>query len=170
MAVADRPLFIAHDKLSQWESEGKVTFTDNILTLIAEKRKYSLVVAVRFLRVVGDDPDVSALVGKVRTRDQLKTLGAEHMMGSVILKDTAYEVQEGFVGTALPLDPPAPRPAAPRPAPAPAAAPAVTPPVAAAQPTNTSPSIADALGGSSTKSAPSDAELLANFLLDNLAG
>lgn len=177
-AVAERPLFIAQDKLTQWEGEGKVNVNGNILTLIAERRSYALVPAVRFLRVVGSDPDAHGLVGKVRNREQLKALHAEAMTGSVIVGDIAYEVQDGFVGTALapppstslrpsPVPPPrAPPPPVVRPPSAPS-----TPAIAAsAPPSKTAPTIADALGGAPQKTAPSDAELLANFLLDNLAG
>ena len=33
---ADRPLFIAQDKLTQWEADGKVTVTGTVLMLVAE--------------------------------------------------------------------------------------------------------------------------------------
>lgn len=97
-APAERPLFISQDKLVQWESEGKVQLQGTMLTLIAERRTYSLTEAVRFLKAMDPEPPGQTLVGKVRTKEQLKGMNAEHYMGSVILGDRGYEVQEGFVG------------------------------------------------------------------------
>ena len=98
---ADRPLFIAQDKLTQWEADGKVTVTGTVLMLVAEKRAYQLQEAVRFLKVLGNDADSHSLVGRVRTKEQLRHMKAEHYMGSVILGDLGYEVQEGFVGSVV---------------------------------------------------------------------
>jgi hypothetical protein len=165
-------LFVAHDKLALWVDQGKVTVDRNVLTLLAERKSYTLVEAVRFLRILGDEPDTLALLGKVRTKDQLKALNAEHMETSVIIGETAYEVQPGFVGACLvprvtgrthsgrlevipPLAPPSPAPAADA---------------------GGAHSIAQAIQGVSNGSVPatqpekaprSDAELLADFLLGN---
>ncbi|MEW5851157.1 MAG: hypothetical protein AB2A00_20385 [Myxococcota bacterium] len=183
MTATERPLFIAQAKLTQWADEGKVAVNGNVLTLLAEKRSYTLVEAVRFLTVIGGDPDKLGLLGKVRTRDQLKQLKAEHMAGTVLVGDLGYEVQEGFVGAIL-QPRPAPAPAAPTrpvapPPPAPPKAAAPPPPPAPVAPPpavpTPAPSLADALqtattGDAAAKPAPSDQELLTNFLLANLSG
>ena len=170
-APADRPLFIAQDKLTQWEGEGKVTVAENVLTLVAEHRAYQLTEAVRFLKVLGSDADVLHLIGRVRTREQLKQMKAEHYMGSVILGDVGYEVQEGYVGNVLGGPPPTtatlPKPAvavAPPPPPPPPAAAVEAPPVAAA------PTVAAVPPASPSEKPSTDAQLLADFLLANLTG
>jgi hypothetical protein len=41
--------------------------------------------------------DTAKLLGKVKTLDALKQMGAEHYMQSVILGESAYKVQQGFL-------------------------------------------------------------------------
>lgn len=164
-SAADRPLFIAQDKLTQWEGEGKVVVADNVLTLVAEKRSYLLAEAVRFLKLVGSDQDPHGLVGRVRTRDQLKALKAEHYMGSAIVGDTAYEVQEGWVGTVVST---APRPAAAAPPP-PTPAVAPPPPVVAAPQAVAQTAPPPKVPPKDAQPA-TDAQLLADFLLSNMSG
>jgi hypothetical protein len=162
----ERPLFIAQDKLTQWESEGKVTVQGSVLTLVAEKRAYQLQEAVRFLKVLGNDADAQGLVGRVRTREQLKQMKAEHYMGSVILGDLGYEVQEGFVGSVVhpPGSPPVRTLSAVVPVP-------VVPP----KPPVPDVTLAAVAAPPPAKPAPAsppqtDAQLLADFLLSNLTG
>lgn len=192
-APSARPLFIAQDKLMQWESEGKVRLDASVLTLVAEQRSYRLTEAVRFLRALGPEPVGQSLVGRVRTKDQLKALGAEHYMDSVLMGELAYEVQQGFVGVVVvkpgtPLaqaavsvsaappavSPPGAAPAIPAavspvhvgPAPTPGHLPAVEA-AAASGAAPVADSLAHAVG---EKQEPTDAELLADFLLANLTG
>ncbi len=56
---------------------------------------------MRFLQVAGGGADVAEVVGKVRTLAAIETSGGEAFMGSVILGDAAYDVQQGFVGEPL---------------------------------------------------------------------
>jgi hypothetical protein len=57
---------------------------------------YPVTPAVHILQVVSGE-DTQGLVTKVKTEDQLKTLGAEQMADSVLLGDTAYEVVPGYL-------------------------------------------------------------------------
>lgn len=93
-------LFIPQSVLDKWVESGKVTFNDNILTLLKEQRSYTLTSAVRFMSMI-DGVDTHQLIGKIRTLQKLEELGGEHMSDSVILGDTAYTVQEGFIGVVL---------------------------------------------------------------------
>jgi hypothetical protein len=101
--------------LQQWTDQGKVRLDDTTLTLLAEQRTVTLLPAVRFTKLIDGGADPHALLGKVKTRDQLVELGAEHYMDSVILGDVGYTVLEGFLGDLSP---------APRATTAPALAPA----------------------------------------------
>ncbi len=206
-------LFIPQSVLDRWVDGGKVAFDSSVLTLLAEKKSYTLTPAVRFMKTVAGD-DVAGLLGKVRTIPKIEELGAEHMSDSVILGDTAYEVQEGFIGVVLvdtevatkqeaqaapalqaiaesvtqtvvaqavvaqpavaapivaaPVAAPVPVPIAaplpPTPAPEPVAPVAAAPPPSPAAVAATAASIAAAAGAKSD----SDAEMLTNFLLNNL--
>jgi hypothetical protein len=98
--VAER-LFIAQAKLEGWIEGGKVTFQDNLLTLLAEKVAYRVEPAARITRVL-DGEDRTGLVGKSVTVAELQAQKAEHFQGTVILGDTAYECEDGFMGTAEP--------------------------------------------------------------------
>jgi hypothetical protein len=153
-------LFIPQDVLDKWVESGKVVFKDDLLTLVNEKKTYTLTSAVRFMSLL-DGQDAHNLLGRLRTQEKLAEIGAEHMSDSVILGDTAYQVQEGFIAVVLAdqevaatteVTAPA-KPAAPAPAPAHAAPPK-------------QPDKVELTATPATESA--DAELLTKFLLNNL--
>jgi hypothetical protein len=91
-------VFIAQMTLTQWSDAGKVRVEDTTLVLIKEQRTVDLTPAVRFTELEFGDEDPNTLLGKVKTVAQLKEMGAEHMMNSVIYGDMAYKVVEGFMG------------------------------------------------------------------------
>jgi hypothetical protein len=96
-------LFISQGRLDAWSSEDRVRLESNVMTLAGDGRSFRLRPAVRFLRVSGQtDPnpagDPHELVGRVKLVDDLDRLGGEQFMESVIVGDTAYDVQSGFVG------------------------------------------------------------------------
>jgi hypothetical protein len=93
-----RSLFIAQEVMDGWIVEEKVDFDNNIITIKSDGRKFKLVEAVRFITVEGGDEDKPALIGRVKTNDQLDKMGAERYRDSVIFDDIAYKVQEGYVG------------------------------------------------------------------------
>lgn len=111
-------LFIAQAKLEGWIESGKVSFQDGLLTLLAEKVAYRVEPAARILKVI-DGVDRAGFVGKSVTVAELEAQKAEHFQGTIILGDTAYECEDGFMGTAEPPvvlavpPPPVVRPAAP---------------------------------------------------------
>lgn len=94
-------LFISADQIDRWSNEGKVHLEDDVMTLPALGRSFALRTAVRFLKVI-EGSDVHGLLGRVKTTEQLGTMGGEHYGASVIFGDIGYECEEGFVG--LPVD------------------------------------------------------------------
>ena len=94
-------LFISQDRLDNWAAEDRVKVEGDRMTLSGDGRAFKIATAVRFMEVSGGGEDVSALVGKVRTIDQLEAEGGEHYMDSVIIGDTAYDVQQGFLGVPI---------------------------------------------------------------------
>ena len=95
-------LYISQDRLDMWSSENKVNIENDVMTLVELDRSFSIQPAVRFLEVAGGDEDPHGLVGKVKDHRELSAMGADHLASSVIFVDTAYEVENGFVGDPLP--------------------------------------------------------------------
>ncbi len=149
-------LFVPQSVLDKWSEQGRIAVDGNVLTILGEGKNFSLTSAVRFMKMEAGD-DTAGLLQKVKTTDALKQMGAEHYMESVILGESAYQVQQGFLADANALrraaavsTPPAPK-AAPAPAKAPEAAPTAAQAAAKAE---------------EKKSGEQD--MLAQFLLDNL--
>jgi len=152
-------LFVPQSVLDKWSEQGRIAVNGNVLTILGENKNFALTSAVRFVKMEAGD-DAAGLLQKVKTTDALKQMGAEHYMESVILGESAYQVQQGFLADANALrraaaasTPPAPKAAAP-PAAAKAAAPAAAP--------------APAAGAEEKKPGEQGQDMLAQFLLDNL--
>jgi hypothetical protein len=102
-------LFLPQSTLEEWALDDKADLQDGKLVVPAEKGAYALTPAVRFVKLVTGE-DEKKLEGRVKTQAQLGELGAEQMMDSVILGESAYEIVPGFVAEL-----PESRPAAARP-------------------------------------------------------
>jgi hypothetical protein len=90
-------LFLSQAGLESWLQDGSAQLLEDRLSLESGE-VYRLVPAVHFLRQVAGDGDPLSLVGKVKTEPQLLGMEAEHSADSVILGETGYQVEEGFVG------------------------------------------------------------------------
>jgi hypothetical protein len=145
-------LFVPQSVLAKWSEQGRIAVDGNVLTILGDNKHFALTSAVRFLKMEAGDDD-AGLLQKVKTTDALKQMGAEHYMESVILGESAYQVQQGFLADANALRRAA---AASQPAPKKGAAPA--------PPAGASPPAAPATEGDKS----GEPDLLAQFLLDNL--
>ena len=83
-------LFISAERLEAWTAEGRAALEGDKMTLVELGRVFHIRSAVRFTGVTGEE------------LDELVEMGADHMANSVIYGETAYEVQNGFVGQPLP--------------------------------------------------------------------
>ena len=92
-------LFVPQSVLDQWSEKGRVELKGEVLVLLREKKSFQLTSAVRFLEMEAGE-DVKGLLHKVKTLEALKQMGAEHYQDSVILGDSAYKVQQGFLADA----------------------------------------------------------------------
>ena len=142
-------LFVPQSVLDKWADHGRVELKGRVLTLLPEKKSFQLTGAVRFVAMEAGD-DTAGVLGKVKTLEALKRMGAEHYMESVILGDSAYKVQQGFLAEANALR----------------RAVGVTPP-AAGQGT-ASKSAASKGAQKQHGSEAGEQDLLAQFLLENL--
>jgi hypothetical protein len=95
-------LFISQGRLDAWALEERVKIDADVMTLAGDGRSFRLRTAVRFLKVSGDGADPNGLVGKVKTMDDVANIGGEQFMESVLMGETAYDVQSGFLGEPLP--------------------------------------------------------------------
>ena len=152
--MADYDLFVPQSVLAKWSEQGRISVVGNLLTILGENKNFALTSAVRFLKMEAGE-DVAGLLQKVKTIDALKQMGAEHYMESVILGESAYQVQMGFLADANALR----RAAAASQPPAPKAAGSAAPKGA----TGANPA-QDAEG----EKKDGEQDMLAQFLLDNL--
>jgi hypothetical protein len=95
-------LYISQRRVDTWTTEKRIAVDGETMTLLELNRLFVIRPAVRFLKVVGDDSDPHDLLGKVLEEAALTEMGADHLATSVIYRETAYEVENGFMGTPLP--------------------------------------------------------------------
>jgi hypothetical protein len=110
-------LFVSQAMLDSWAEQGKIDIAGNTMTILTgggTGRAYALEPAVRFMKILSSETDPHALLAKVKTPTQLKELGAEHLGDSVVLGDSAYEVQPGFLAEVSALQAAAAAQAAPQ--------------------------------------------------------
>jgi len=108
-------LFVPQSVLDRWSEQGRIQVEGNVLVILGEQKSFALTSAVRFMKMEAGE-DRAGLLAKVKTTDALKQMGAEHYMDSVILGESAYQVQQGFLADANALrraavasQPPAPK-------------------------------------------------------------
>ena len=95
-------LFISIERLDTWTAEGRASLVGDRMTLIELNRAFAMKPAVHFVRAAGEDHDPNDLVGRVKSAATLAQMGAEQLGSSVIYKDTAYDVVDGFIGEPIP--------------------------------------------------------------------
>ena len=142
-------VFVSQARLDDWAGHGRITLRGLSLTVAGrEGRNHPLEPAIRFLRVAGGGADPRGLVARILTPAQVRELGGEPLAGSVVVDDTAYDVEGGYLAEASTVaEASHAAPVAPRVAPAPSSRP--LPP--------------------DLEPRRRDAEALARFLLDNLS-
>jgi len=94
-------LFISVERLDNWTIEGRASLEGDRMTLTELNRSFAMKPAVHFVRSAGSD-DPYDLVGRVKSKETLDEMGADCFEKSVIYKDTAYDVIEGFIGEPIP--------------------------------------------------------------------
>lgn len=94
--------FISQDALDALVGADQATLDGERLVVPSRRLEARVEPAVYFLREVEGKADANDLVGKVKTEEALAARGADHFRKSVILGDFAYDVVEGYLGTAAP--------------------------------------------------------------------
>lgn len=98
------PLFFTHEMIEQWIDDGEVLFEDDVLTIFEQNTSYKLAPAVRVTQLLSGE-DVNGWMGSILSVEQATSAGAEHFQGSLIIGDTAYQCEEGFLGNAKSVTP-----------------------------------------------------------------
>jgi len=88
-------VFVPQDAVETWLGEGRASIDRDSFTYGGVTFEMSS--AVRFLREVTGGTDTPRLVGRVKSREQLELLAADHSGDSVVLGENAYEVVEGYL-------------------------------------------------------------------------
>ncbi len=94
-------IFVSQQRMQQWTEDGKVSVENNVMTLPTLGKSFRLTEALHITKVVSEGGDVHSLIGRVKTSDQVRALGAEAYHDSLIIEDTAYECEAGFVGEVI---------------------------------------------------------------------
>lgn len=94
-------LFISQDRIDRLAADDRVVIEGEHMDLPALKASFRIRPAVYFRRVVTDEGDPHDLLGRVKTDEQLREIGAELVANSVLFGDTAYECDNGFIGEVL---------------------------------------------------------------------
>ena len=90
-------LFIPQETLDSWLSAERVNLEGEMLQLPGAGVVLRLVPGCYFTSVQAGSDETFKLLGKVKAKAAVSALGAEMYMNSVILGETAYEVEVGFV-------------------------------------------------------------------------
>jgi len=91
-------VFFPQSLIDRGMVEGTVDLRQNELTIVPANRRYKVVDAVHVLREVSETGDGRDLVGRVKERAVLEQLGAEIVENSMLLGDSAFDVEPGWVG------------------------------------------------------------------------
>ena len=91
-------VFFPQAALDQWIVDGSVELQGGELTVMSAGRQYRLAEAVHVLRDVSGTGDAHELVGLVKARAYLEQLGAELVETSMLIGDSAYDVEPGWLG------------------------------------------------------------------------
>jgi hypothetical protein len=91
-------VFFPQQALHAWLEQGRIALVDDEMTLKPDGQRYRLTPAIRILEEVAEGTDPHGIVGKVKTIEQITSLGGDHQADSLVLGDNAYQVIEGFLG------------------------------------------------------------------------
>jgi hypothetical protein len=90
--------FFSQGMLDSMVEAGKIRVDKGILTMLADGHPtFALLPAYRFVKTIDDGADPAGLVGQVRSEQELRELGAEVYLDSVIYRDVAYLAEPGFI-------------------------------------------------------------------------
>ncbi len=96
--MTTKKLFFSQSMLDSMVEAGKITVDQGILTMLtAGNPTFDLLPAFRIVRTADNAPDPAGLSGEIRSEEELRKMGAEAYMDSIIYRDVAYQADPGFI-------------------------------------------------------------------------
>jgi hypothetical protein len=99
-------VFIPQTLFDALDYEGRISMEGGVLRIPEVDLSFLVDPAVKLTESVGRPGDPLGLLGTVRRHQEFAGLGWEHYLGSVIIAEDAYEVEEGFLATPIDAAPP----------------------------------------------------------------
>lgn len=94
-----KKIFFSNSFLDKLAQEGKISLEGNILTLMtADRPSFALEPSCRITNTAGAAPDPNRLVGRIMYEKDVKAMGAEIYLTSLIYRETAYAIELGYIG------------------------------------------------------------------------
>ena len=105
-------IFFSQGMLDSMVDAGKIKVDKSVLTMLTgDNPTFELKQAYRFVKTIDDTTDPSGLVGQIRSEAEIKELGAEIYMDSIIYRDIAYQADPGYIAEKkVPGPPPGSKP------------------------------------------------------------
>lgn len=101
-------IYVSQALVDRWLAEGHIELQGDLLRLSLRQSgpQTSLFInpAVFFERIDGVEQDPHGVVGCVKSSQELAQIGAEHYDTSVVLGESAYTVQPGFIAVPVGAD------------------------------------------------------------------
>lgn len=98
-------LFFSQDIIDAWVDETKVTVDQSVLTINRDPpARFQLIPAYRVIKVSGDGDDIMKWVNKVKTKEELEKVGADVYMNSIIVGETAYDAEYGYLAVPMAVE------------------------------------------------------------------
>jgi hypothetical protein len=94
-------VFIPQDVVDSWVTADKVELSGEVMTFRGSGLALRMVPGYYFDHVAGGSDEGHQLLGRAKVKAAIAAMGAEAYMSSVILGETAYEVEAGFVAKSL---------------------------------------------------------------------
>jgi hypothetical protein len=91
-------IFISQSAIDGWVSSDQAEIAGSSLSFKGRPGALELVPASLFRHISAGKTDPHTLVGKVLDEEAILALGGETYMSSVLLGETAYDVEPGFMG------------------------------------------------------------------------
>jgi len=97
-------IYVSQALVDRWLGEGQIELDGDLLRLAGRQTSLFINQAVFFKQIDGAEVDPHSVVGCVKTSQELTHIGAEHFDTSVVLGESAYTVQPGFVAVPVGAD------------------------------------------------------------------
>ena len=88
--------FIPQSTLDSWMDQGKVDVQPDRLVDLATRQEFPMREGIHFVKVESG-ADVQGWSLKVKSLEEIRSVGAEHYMTSVIHGETVYFVEPGWI-------------------------------------------------------------------------